>query len=161
MQNKFFYYILFSLIFLFMACHMNSRDNKLDGINPENPTIELTLTALGNTMDSIRFDKRVLRVSHPTTVRLTLINESTDSSMKHNFVLVEEGSGPTVAAEGVEAGSAFDFVPNSENVLIKTSLLGPGEVCSITFTAPAKGNYDYICSYPGHATQMSGKFIVE
>ncbi|MBK8846430.1 MAG: azurin [Bacteroidetes bacterium] len=140
---------------------MNGSSYELKEINPENPSIELSLAAKGNSMDSIRFDKSELRVREHTTIRLTLINESNDSSMKHNFVLVEEGSGPEVASEGVSAGMAYDFVPKSNKVLIKTSLLGPGEVCSITFTAPQKGNYDYICSFPGHAEKMAGRFIVE
>ncbi len=29
------------------------------------------------------------------------------------------------------------------------------------FDAPAKGTYDFICSFPGHWATMQGKFIVE
>ena len=40
-------------------------------------------------------------------------------------------------------------------------MIGGGQTTSITFTAPAAGTYDFICSFPGHSGLMKGKFIVE
>ena len=40
-------------------------------------------------------------------------------------------------------------------------LIGGGEETTVTFDAPAKGTYDFICSFPGHYALMKGKFIVE
>jgi azurin len=30
----------------------------------------------------------------------------------------------------------------------------------VTFDAPPRGTYDFVCTFPGHATLMRGKFIV-
>ena len=40
-------------------------------------------------------------------------------------------------------------------------MLGGGEETTIEFEAPAKGEYTFICSFPGHYALMNGKFIVE
>jgi azurin len=40
-------------------------------------------------------------------------------------------------------------------------MIGGGEQTTITFDAPEKGVYDFICSFPGHVALMQGKFIVE
>jgi len=38
--------------------------------------------------------------------------------------------------------------------------VGGGESDTIEFEAPPEGEYDYICSFPGHYQQMQGKLVV-
>jgi azurin len=40
-------------------------------------------------------------------------------------------------------------------------MLGGGQKTTITFQAPEKGDYDFICSFPGHVALMNGIFTVE
>ena len=40
----------------------------------------------------------------------------------------------------------------ADKVIAKTKLVGAGESDTITFTAPAAGVYDYICTFPAHVT---------
>mgnify|MGYP003752471397 CR=1 FL=1 len=37
----------------------------------------------------------------------------------------------------------------------------PGETVTLEFQAPAKGNYEFFCSYPGHADMMKGYLFVK
>lgn len=123
-------------------------------------TIKVTL----NSTDKMHYDKSEIRVHEGQTVELTLNHVGTlpITSMGHNFVLLKQG---TVLADF--AAKAADFADNnyipadSENVIAHTIVIGGGGSTSITFDAPAKGTYDYICSFPGHYTMMKGKFIVE
>ena len=42
-----------------------------------------------------------------------------------------------------------------------TKLLGGGESDEITFTAPAAGEYPFICTFPGHFAIMQGVMTVK
>ncbi len=130
-------------------------------INPSAPVVELELKAQGNSMADMSYDKKELRVKSGSTVHLTLVNAGTDPSMVHNFVLIEEGTADKVGPEGMKAGADNNYVPKMKQVFVATKMTQPKEKTDITFPAPEKGSYDYICTYPGHYQKMNGKFIVE
>jgi len=130
-------------------------------INPSAPVMDVTLKALGNNMSEMKFDQTELHVKDGSTVKLTLINTATDAAMQHNFVLIEKGSADKVGPEGLKAGADNNYIPKMKEVLVSTKLTKPGESTTITFPAPSKGEYDFICLYPGHYTIMKGKLFVE
>jgi|GEM_PF-45701 len=126
-------------------------------------TIEVEL----NAEDTMKFDKNEIRVHAGQQVRLTLnhVGKLQKSSMGHNFVLLSQGTDVNAfATKAVQEGKAPDFeVPESllTEVIAHTKTIGGGESVTIEFTAPEAGTYDYICSFPGHASMMNGKLIVE
>jgi len=130
-------------------------------IDPNALIQTVQLKAVGNTMADIHYDDTMLVVKAGTTIKLSLENLSTDPTMLHNFTLVEEGTAEKVAMEGVKAGPDKDYIPAMREVLVATKMLKPKESVEITFPAPAAGMYDFICTYPGHAVRMRGKFRVE
>jgi azurin len=130
-------------------------------INPSAPVVEITLRAMGNTMADMSFDRTELKVKAGSTVKLTLINESTDESMQHNFVLIKDSTEEKVGMEGVKAGAGKNFIPSIPEVLVGTRMLHPKEKATIIFPSPVKGTYMFICTYPGHYTRMIGKFFVD
>ncbi len=130
-------------------------------INPDAPVNSITLKAIGNTMAEIKYDQSVITVKSGTTIKLKLINTSTDAAMPHNWVLIHEGTGEAVATAGISVGKDGSYVPNTKDVLVATRLLGPQEEAEITFPAPPAGKYQFICTYPGHWSIMKGEFIVE
>jgi len=132
--------------------------NKID---PSAPVTEITLKTTGNSMAEMKYDQSELHVKEGSTVKLKLLNEAKDPSMQHNFILIEPGSADKVATEGMKAGLDNSYVPKMKDVLVATSLVGPGKKTEIIFPAPPKGTYDFICTYPGHYKTMNGKFIVE
>ena len=129
-------------------------------IDPNAPIVEIQLKAVGNTMADIHYDDTLLEVKAGTTVRLLFINTSQDETMLHNFTLIEEGTADKVAMEGVKSGPDKDYIPALKEVLLATKMLKPNETVEIAFPAPAVGMYDFICTYPGHALRMRGKFKV-
>ncbi len=114
--------------------------------------------------DQIQFDKNELRVKvgQKITLMLTHSGQMDKNSMGHNFILLEQGVDvDQFALKAIQARDT-EYIPEDKSEIIAyTSLIGGGESTSITFDAPEKGTYDYICSFPGHYALMRGKFIVE
>ena len=119
--------------------------------------VELELSAVGNTM---AFDKTKLTVPAGAQVHLTLKNPATMATLPHNWVLVATGTQAAVAAEGLAKAPDAGYVVDGPNVLAHTPLAPPGGTTEVTFTAPAPGNYPYICTVPGHYISMKGTLTV-
>jgi azurin len=99
-----------------------------------------------------RYDKTALSVPTGTKVKLTFTN-NTDSKdeVGHNWVLVEPGQEAAVVASGQAAGDTADWLRTDDPaVLAHTRLIEGGQSNTIRFTAPAKGTYSYLCTYPDH-----------
>ncbi len=129
-------------------------------IDPNAKVTEIILHAQGNSMTEMKFDLAEINVPEGSTVKIKFINEATDAAMIHNFLLIEEGSADKVAAAGITAGPDKNYIPDLKEVLYGTKVVNPKEEIEFTIPAPAKGTYDFICTYPGHYKMMHGKFIV-
>jgi azurin len=136
--------------------------------NDEPVVYEEAVEAAGNALviesnDQMRFNKDELRaVSGTVTLTLKHVGKMEKSIMGHNLVILKPGT--DVADFSLKAVDAkdTDYIPASEKdkVLAHTKLIGGGESDTIEFTIE-KGTYDFICSFPGHASLMKGKLIVE
>ena len=124
---------------------------------------KVNLALTGN--DLMKFDKTELKVKSGQEVTLTLrhAGKGDIKIMGHNFVLLNQGVGiPAFAAKAAAAGQKEDWIPEGgKDVIAHTKMIGGGQTTTVTFTAPAAGTYDFICSFPGHSGLMKGKFIVE
>ena len=65
--------------------------------------------------------------------------------------------------QSMNAGPEQKYVAKGPNVIAYSDLdlADPGETVTLEFEAPKKGNYEYICTYPGHAEMMRGYFFVK
>ncbi len=119
-------------------------------------------TILLGTQPGLKFDQTLLTVKAGTKVRLVFRNAD---DMLHNFVLCAPGKGQEVGAAALALGmdgAAKNYVPDSADVLYHTALTQPETSDTIYFVAPATpGDYDYICSFPGHSVLMKGVLRVE
>ncbi len=113
--------------------------------------------------DLLRFSKQTIRVKAGATVTLELKNTGRIPHMKHNLVILKPGT--NLARFGQAAANAADdqYIPSSlkDMVIAHTKLVGAGESAKVSFTAPARGEYAFICSFPGHQAVSNGKLIVE
>jgi len=112
--------------------------------------------------DARKFNLSEIKVKAGQKVTLTLnhTGKMAKNVMGHNFLLLEKGVDVSKFATKAMAAKANDYIP-AEGVIAHTALIGGGETTTVTFVAPAKGTYDFICSFPGHYGIMKGKFIVE
>ncbi len=119
-------------------------------------------TIILNSNDQMRFDKTEIRVKEGEKIKLTLnhTGKLSKNAMGHNFVLLEKGTDVSKFATAAMKDKATEYIP-ANGVLAHTKLIGGGESTTVEFIVPAKGTYDFICSFPGHYAIMKGKFIVE
>ena len=122
--------------------------------------VELYLT--GN--DKMKYNKEKLKVKAGSTVKLVFehVGKMSVQTMGHNFVLLEQGVDKMAFGQEASSYASEGYIPpETDKVITHTEMIGGGEKTTITFEAPPKGTYDYICSFPGHVALMNGKFIVE
>ena len=109
--------------------------------------------------DALEFRHPVMFALPDVEITVTFINSSSVNS--HNLVIVQSKTKDAVAADGITAGPAYDWVPPKDNrVIAHTSLVGPGETGEMRFPAPKPGIYQFVCTFPGHSSTMFGDFIV-
>ena len=106
--------------------------------------------------DALEFDKDRFTVGAGSEVTLTFDNVST--AFQHNWVLVRNGTADAVAQRGTAHPTADWLEPDDPDVLANTKLLNQGATGSVTFTAPANGTYQFLCTFPGHNITMVGTF---
>ena len=121
---------------------------------PKQATIEIR--PLGNQM---KYETTRFEVKAGQSVKLTLNNTATSPAMKHNVVILTDKS--AVQAIGTAAITAKDYLPEHPAIFIATPIVDAGQSATITFTAPSKkGEYTYICTFPGHYMMMQGTMVV-
>ena len=98
-------------------------------------------------------------------LRLKSVGTLPKIAMAHNFVLLAKGTDAAAFANVSATASASGYIPAQlkAKVLAFTPLAGPGETVDVTFKAPsARGQYAYLCSFPGHfVAGMKGVLIVK
>jgi azurin len=114
---------------------------------------------IGVNGDALQFDKESLEVASGSEVVLSFNNVS--GINQHNWVVVQDGTKDAVSGRGTAAGPGNDWVqPGDADVVANTIVLGAGETGEVSFTAPAAGTYQFVCTFPGHNFTMFGDFVV-
>ncbi len=115
--------------------------------------------------DQMKYNTKRMKVYAGQKIKLTLknIGELPVESMGHNWVLLKKGTDKNAFAEASIGAKETGYIAPEmkENVIANTKTIGGGEEVTIEFDAPAKGSYDFICSFPGHVGMMSGKLVVQ
>lgn len=122
-----------------------------------NSRIEPVVLQVATDGEFLAFTPTELSCLTAARVRLVFKHGGTRIPQKHNWVLILPGTTQEVEKAGTAAGEAAGWVPkNDRRVLAATPLCSPGGEAVIEFTAPAPGDYPFICSTPGHAAEMHG-----
>jgi glucose/arabinose dehydrogenase/azurin/lysophospholipase L1-like esterase len=114
--------------------------------------------------EEMRFDVARLVVEHGKV--FSIVFENPDA-MPHNLVVVKPGTREKVGQAALELRADYvdrlgrAFVPDTSDVIAATKLLDPGQTATIRVDAPlAEGEYEYVCTFPGHWVTMWGKLII-
>jgi len=138
--------------------------------------IKKELRGLGVSVFVVKSVREQMRYDTPRIVveagkPFEVIFENVDA-MAHNFVVVEPGTRQAVAeaAQGMKPDvldkDGRAYVPQEgkktdKRVLGATKLVEPGQKDVLKLTAPKKeGEYEYLCTFPGHWIIMWGKLVV-
>ena len=117
--------------------------------------------------DAMQFDTKEIEVKAGTTVKLTLKNvgKAPKIAMGHNLVILKPGTNLVTWAQKAMAAKETEYIPteeaDKEAVFAHTKLLGPDEEDSITFEVKEAGEYEFLCSFPGHFALMKGKITAK
>ena len=123
------------------------------------------ITITGN--DTMQFDLKSFDVKAGEKVELTFknIGKIPKIAMGHNLVILKKGiSAIAFGQKALGAGAnATNALPDSVkgDTITATKLLGPDESETISFTAPEAGDYEYVCTFPGHFAMMRGVMKVK
>ncbi len=105
------------------------------------------------------YDQDTLVVKSGQKIVLVFNNED---NMAHNVVIVKPGQKEKIGVLADQMASDKDaykknFIPESKDVLYFTPLVNSGKSYKLEFVAPIeKGEYPYICTFPGHWRLMNG-----
>ncbi|WP_026897050.1 plastocyanin/azurin family copper-binding protein [Daejeonella oryzae] len=173
MKKIFFLLAVVSPLFLASCGGNKTSEETADTMAVDNSLPEVSApeavsdTVVSNTVeltgdDLMKFNRTEIRVKAGEQVTLSLknIGKLPKEAMSHNFVLLKLGTDTEQFALKAAVSQASDYIPADmkTSILSHTKLLGPGESDTITFTVPA-GEYEFICSFPGHWGTMRGKVI--
>ena len=133
-------------------------EEKNDDIDDNEDLIKIVL----NSYDNMMYDKKTIEVKYGKNIMLTLNHKGKIGKefMGHNFVLLKKGVNVDEFAKKATLAKSNDYIPNSDETIAFTKMLGGGESTTISFLAPEAGTYTYICSFPGHYMIMRGELIV-
>ena len=114
---------------------------------------------IGTRHAQLRFLPEVFAVKPGTQVKLVLDNSD---EMIHNFILAKGNSKEIqrladLALKLGEKGMKMGFVPEDPSIIASIGLVQPGEKASVHFISPIKkGDYPFVCTFPGHSQTMRG-----
>lgn len=124
------------------------------------------VTLKPGTDNPLTYDVKSFIVNAGQKLKVTFNNQSV-LPQPHNFILGKMGSKDRlIAAVGTMVtdpnGFAKSFIPESPDIIVSMKLVNPGQSETLDITVPAeKGEYPYLCSFPGHAMLMNGVMKVE
>jgi len=111
--------------------------------------------------ERLMYDVKELTVKSGKKVKLTFANTDV---MPHNLLIVKPGKADAIMNAAIVMGAkGFEngFIPEGGDVIWHTKLLDHAKEEVLEFTAPAPGDYPYICSFPGHGIIMRGVLKVK
>lgn len=131
---------------------------------PAGAAIEIVIKVDLN--NPLAYDTKEIRVKAGQPVKLTFNNVHPSVPQPHNLVISKPGTKDAMLAAAMQMAAAPDgmakgFIPDSPDVLFHTKLLQPNTSETLEFTAPAAGDYPFLCTFPGHGILMNGVMKVE
>jgi azurin len=128
------------------------------------PAAEITIKP--DTANPLAYDLKEFNVKAGQKVKITFNNTHPAVPQMHNIVIGTPGSKDKMMALAMQMvaapdGMAKGYIPEAPEVLFHTKLLQPNQTEVLEFTAPAAGDYPYLCTFPGHGAIMNGVMHVE
>ena len=162
---------LFAIVALLAFTGCNSSTEKSETTSQDTLSeavatgpVEKEISITINAGDDMMYDLSEIKVKEGQTVKLTLnhTGKLPVEAMGHNWTLLTQGTIVSDFAAKAMTAKDSDYIPaGATEVIAHTKLIGGGQSDTITFSAPAKGIYEFICTFPGHVGMMKGTFYVE
>lgn len=119
---------------------------------------EESIIKVSTLLSKMLFDKKeiILPAYSDITIRF-----SNPDEMPHNFVIIKQGTVEKVgkAADAMAArkdGFQKNFIPDLAEVLFATPLVESKKSYDLEVKTKGPGQFEFICSFPGHWNMMKG-----
>jgi azurin len=124
------------------------------------------ITIKPDVANPLAYDTKEFKVKAGQKVKLIFNNTHPAVPQPHNIVIAKPGTKDKLLALAMAMAAAPDgmakgFIPESPDILFHTKLLQPNTSETLEFTAPAAGEYPYLCTFPGHGIIMNGVMKVD
>ncbi|MDZ4406305.1 PVC-type heme-binding CxxCH protein [Prosthecobacter sp.] len=129
-------------------------------------TISVDVFIVHTVHEQLRFDTTRIEVQAGKNFEIIFEN---DDVMPHNLVIVPPGKHMDIGMAAMtmtpdkldKQGRAFLPTTFEKEILAATKLLEPGQKETIKLKAPSQpGEYEFVCTFPGHAVLMWGTLSV-
>ncbi|MBL9153959.1 MAG: cytochrome C precursor [Verrucomicrobiales bacterium] len=132
-----------------------AQPDQKSGVISDTP--DLTEVRIGTIIERMRYDVQNFQVKAGKKIKLTFANPD---FLPHNLVITQPKAADEVAIAAIqlaEKGFALGFVPDHPKVLFHTKLLDHKGEEVLEFNAPDQpGDYEFVCTFPGHHLLMRG-----
>ncbi len=117
----------------------------------------------GNDLMQYNIKEFTVAAGSKVTLVFKHVGKLPKEAMGHNVVILKQGVDVDKFAQESIAAMATGFIPASRkgDIVAHTEMVGGGKETTVTFTAPAAGQYVYICTFPGHYAIMRGVMTVK
>jgi azurin len=140
--------------------------DQADALRKDLKTLRVAVFVITTVREQMRYDtpRLVVEAGKP----FEIILENTDF-MPHNLTVIKPATRQKIGELSAEMtpdqldkqGRAYLPRTRTGDILAATRLLEPGQRETLKITAPKlEGNYEYVCTYPGHWEMMWGTLIV-
>lgn len=116
-------------------------------ISSQEITVEMHDIYYGDSNDNVA-NPPEWTVTSGAEVTVRMANQG---ALEHTFVVLKEGE---------EIPANFSEDEHSDKVLFSSGIIAANESGTTTFTAPAPGDYNIVCTILGHSGLMHGRLIV-
>jgi azurin/lysophospholipase L1-like esterase len=114
-----------------------------------------TIVDLAAIPHQLKYNLTNFSVKAGSKVKITFLNPDV---IPHNLLIVEPGSKAEIGNQAIAMGAeAVKKAPTNSKILHGTKMLEAGQKETLEFNAPSKpGDYEFICTFPGHWAVMNG-----
>ncbi len=127
-------------------------------------SLGVSIFVLKTVREQLKYDTNRLVVTAGKPFEVLFENNDV---MPHNLVFVDPGQHMAIGNAALtmppdrKDRNGRAYLPKGFPTLAATSLLEPGQKERLQLTAPkAEGEYEFVCTFPGHAAVMWGRLIV-
>jgi len=145
MHNKLLIFILSVLAVALVAC--GGSDVAEEALAEQKIVVDMQDIFYGPNNDNVQNPPEWM-VSSGAEVTVSMENMG---ALEHSWVILKQGEAvPT----------AYDEAVDGDKVLFSSGNVAAGTGDDLVFTAPAPGEYNVLCTVPGHSAVMQGRLIV-
>jgi azurin len=136
---------------------------EVDTIRTALQELGVSVIVLRTVHEQLRYDTNHITVEADKPFEIVFEN---DDLMPHNLIICQKGAKEALGTAALTMtpdqldSKGRAYVPESNQIIAATQMLEAGEKARLTIEGLAPGEYEYVCTFPGHWSVMNGKLNI-